>query len=123
MPTNRRRIDALRGARKGANCEPCRPSQRKRRSCRGSLYGLGWLPKSAKKRLPHAFPTAESGLACNDFDRMPCRLHHQSSRLHAETLDGLGGRLASLLAEDSTELARAQSRDFGQNLDRKIISN
>jgi hypothetical protein len=50
------------------------PLQRHRRSRRRSLYGLRRLPERPKKRLPHAFPIAESGLSRDDFDRVPGRL-------------------------------------------------
>jgi hypothetical protein len=93
-----------------------------RRRRRGSLYSLGRLPKCAEKRLTHAFPVAESGLTGNDFDRMPCRLHHQPGRLDTQTLNGLGGRLAGFLTKHPAELTWTQPRDSGQGINREVAA-
>ena len=49
------------------------------------------LAVGAQEGASHALAIGKARLACHDVDRVAPFLHHQTCRLKAQMLDGLGG--------------------------------
>lgn len=52
---------------------------------------LRWLAVGAQECASHALAIGKAHLARHDVDRVTPFLHHQTCRLKAQMLDGLGG--------------------------------
>jgi|SRR5260221_6493126 len=84
----------------------------------GAPDPLRRLSERAQDRAAHAFGVAEADLTRDHLDRLGAGLDAQSRRLGAQALDGLGGGLADLGPEGAAELARTETGDCGETLDR-----
>ena len=83
---------------------------------------LGWLAKGADEGSAHARRIAKTAFTRHAVDAVGAGLKHQTSRLKAQVLDGLGRGLACFAAKQAAELARAQMGDLGQLLYRQLFA-
>jgi hypothetical protein len=91
-----------------------------RRAC-GAADALWRLAEAAQEGAAHALGIAEADLARDDFERLGAGLDAQPRRLGPEALDRLGRGLAGLGEKGAAELARAETGDLGETLDRELL--
>jgi hypothetical protein len=80
--------------------------------------GLRRLAQGTKERQSHPIAVEKAHFIGDDVHRVASLFEHQSRGFHTKMLDRFPGRPTGFRGEGSTELARAETRDFGEFFDR-----